>query len=195
MKLSFFHQIIFLICCILTFMPVSKIEAIEDTDIEYLGTAKEIVPCPGDDRGDRKCNHDPTHRVCARLVDNTNGQCKRLNWGTENFWQITHQEEWDWHELICSNETRPELGSKPKPSGEHWCICMWATEGLINEVGCENVHFQCDATDVNYILGKYLDRDVSGKTVEITNAKCCMLQKCGAYITKKTKDDLEKNCP
>ena len=29
-------------------MPVSKIEAIEDTDIEYLGTAKEIVPCPGD---------------------------------------------------------------------------------------------------------------------------------------------------
>ena len=164
MKLSFFHQIIFLICCILTFMPVSKIEAIEDTDIEYLDTAKEIVPCPGDgnfffhfsqlkidfrslwpleyivifdnilDRGDRKCNHDPTHRVCARLVDNTNGQCKRLNWGTENFWQITNQEDWDWHKLICSNETRPELGSKPKPSGEHWCICMWATEGLINEV-------------------------------------------------------------
>ena len=53
------------------------------------------------------------------------------------------------------------------------------------------MHFQCDATDVNYILGEYFDRDVSGKMVEITNAKCCMLQKCGAYVTKKTNDDLD----
>ena len=86
------------------------------------------------DRGDRKCNHDSTHRVCARLVDNTNGQCEPLNWGTQNFWQITNQEDWDWHKLICSDKTRPELGSKQKPSGEDWCICMWATEELINEV-------------------------------------------------------------
>ena len=67
-------------------------------------------------------------------MDNTNGQCKPLNWGTQNFWNITNQENWDWHQLICSNKTRPELGSIPKPSGEHWCICMWATEELINKV-------------------------------------------------------------
>ena len=24
--------------------------------------------CPGDTRGDRKCNHDSTHRVCANMV-------------------------------------------------------------------------------------------------------------------------------
>ena len=67
-------------------------------------------------------------------MDNTNGQCEPLNWGTQNFWQITNQTKWDWHDLICSNETRPELGSIRKPSGEDWCICMWATEGLINKV-------------------------------------------------------------
>ena len=27
----------------------------------------EIAPCPGDTRGDRRCNHDPTHRVCAKV--------------------------------------------------------------------------------------------------------------------------------
>ena len=55
------------------------------------------------------------------------------------------------------------------------------------QVKCENVHFQCNATDVNYILGKYHDTDVHGKKVEITNAKCCMLQKCAKFVTKETK--------
>ena len=83
------------------------------------------------DRGDRKCNHDRTHRVCAKLVDNTNGQCKRLKWGTKDFWEITDQVKWEWSKLICSDEDRY---GEPKPSGEHWCICMWATERLINKV-------------------------------------------------------------
>ena len=53
-------------------------------------------------------------------------------------------------------------------------------------VECENVHFQCSATDVNYILGKYHDTDVHGEKVEITNAKCCMLNKCRDYVTDST---------
>ena len=34
--------------------------------VAALATA-EIKPCPGDTRGDRRCNHDPTHRVCAKV--------------------------------------------------------------------------------------------------------------------------------
>ena len=48
MKLSSFHQNIFLFCCILTFMPLSKIEATEESSEEYLDTAKEVIACPGD---------------------------------------------------------------------------------------------------------------------------------------------------
>ena len=89
------------------------------------------------DRGDRKCNHDRTHRVCAKLVDNKNGQCKRLQWGTKNFWEITDQVKYDWSKLICSDKTRsgdPKLDGLSADEREHWCICMWATEGLINKV-------------------------------------------------------------
>ena len=39
------------------------------------------------DRGDRKCNHDYTHRVCAQLLKD--GTCEPKMWGSENFWQIT----------------------------------------------------------------------------------------------------------
>ena len=49
---------------------------------------------------------------------------------------------------------------------------------------------------MNFILDAYLDRDVNGNIVEITNAKCCMLQKCGEYVTKKTYEGLKKiDCP
>jgi len=195
MRISSLYQNTFLFCCIVALMPLSNTKAVEEDSDVYLDNAKEVVPCPGDDRGDRKCNHDRTHRVCAKLVDNTNGQCKRLKWGTKDFWEITDQVKWEWSKLICSDEDRY---GEPKPSGEHWCICMWATERLINKVGCDNVHFECDATDVNYILGEYLDRDVNGEVVEITNAKCCMLKKCPSFVTKETKENLDKSglvCP
>ena len=55
------------------------------------------------------------------------------------------------------------------------------------------MHINCNATDVNYILGAYLDRDVSGNIVEITNAKCCMIQKCGAFVTKETDEALKES--
>jgi len=195
MRISSLYQNTFLFCCIVALMPLSNTKAIEENSDVYLDEAKEVVPCEGDDRGDRKCNHDRTHRVCAKLVDNTNGQCKRLKWGTKDFWEITDQVKWEWSKLICSDEDR---NGNPKPSGENWCICMWATERLINKVGCDNVHFECDATDVNYILGQYLDRDVNGELLEITNAKCCMLKKCPSFVTKETKRNLDESglvCP
>merc|ERR1712228_982587 len=40
-----------------------------------------LKPCPGDTRGDRRCNHDSTHRVCAKIgVEGT------------NFWEFTGQD-------------------------------------------------------------------------------------------------------
>ena len=66
------------------------------------------------------------------------------------------------------------------------------------QVKCDNVHFQCEATDVNYILGKYHDTDVHGDKIEITNAKCCMLKKCGSFVTKETKKKISSEgmkCP
>ena len=68
--------------------------------------------------------------MCAKLVDNIDGKCKKLKWGSKNFWQLTDQIQYDWSELICSDKTRD---GNTKLSGEHWCICMWATEKLINE--------------------------------------------------------------
>jgi len=186
----FLYKNTFLFLFVLVVIPLSSTKAIDET-IED----REIVPCPGDDRGDYKCNHDATHRVCAKLVDNQKGQCKRLKWGTKNFWELTDQVKYDWSKLICSDKDRY---GNTKPSGEHWCICMWATEKLINKVECDNVHFQCDATDVNYILSKYHDTDVHGDQVEITNAKCCMLKKCGDFVTTETKAKIDAeglSCP
>jgi len=192
MKIPNSYQNILLICCIVILMPLSSTKVIEENSGDvYADTEKPVVPCEGDDRGDYKCNHDATHRVCAKLVDNSEGNCTRLKWGTQNFWEITDQVKYDWSQLICNDTDRY---GNPKPSGENWCICMWATEGLINKVGCDNVHFQCDATDVNYILRAYNeDTDVHGNQVEITNAKCCMLKKCPSFVTKETKEILDNS--
>ena len=173
MKIPSSRQNILLICCIVILMPLSSTKVIdENSDDVYADTEKEVVPCPGDgnfdvlqnknqitnknysnelclkfnpiiflDRGDYKCNHDATHRVCAKLVDNSEGNCTRLKWGTQNFWEITDQVKYDWSQLICNDTDRY---GNPKPSGENWCICMWATEGLINKViyiifGCPKI--------------------------------------------------------
>ena len=67
--------------------------------------------------GDYKCTHDQTHRVCAKLVDNSDGSCTELQWplGTKmvSFWDITDQQGWNWKDKICS---------APNP-GDSWCIC------------------------------------------------------------------------
>mmetsp|Transcript_53973 Transcript_53973/g.150097 ORF Transcript_53973/g.150097 Transcript_53973/m.150097 type:complete len:213 (+) Transcript_53973:92-730(+) len=123
--------------------------------------AGEVARCPGEgDRyGDHKCNHDPTHRVCAQLLDSS-GQ--PLSWGPKgDFWEITGQKAFQWDGEIRANH------------GDSWCICMWATARLITSVGCESVHLHCDATDVPYILKSYEDGGV-----DLEPAKQCLQQKC-----------------
>ena len=66
--------------------------------------------CEGDTRGDRRCNHDSTHRVCAKIGD-----------PTTSFFHFTHQPNW------CN--TRGHYGGKYgdqlRCPEEHptWCIC------------------------------------------------------------------------
>eukprot|EP00933_Yihiella_yeosuensis_P028232 TRINITY_DN2205_c0_g1_i2.p2 TRINITY_DN2205_c0_g1~~TRINITY_DN2205_c0_g1_i2.p2 ORF type:complete len:164 (-),score=39.24 TRINITY_DN2205_c0_g1_i2:281-772(-) len=123
-------------------------------------SGESIAVCPGEsDRyGDRKCNHDETHRVCAQLLDKS-GQ--PISWGSGDFWQITGQEAFKWDADIRAN------------GGDSWCICMWATATLIKKVGCSNVHLHCDSTDTSYVLGKYNDGGVDLKA-----AHDCLKQKC-----------------
>jgi hypothetical protein len=122
----------------------------------------EIAVCPGEgDRyGDFKCNHDKTHRCCAKLLDE-NGEPQ--SWGEGDFWEITGQKDWQWDDKIRD----------PPNPGDSWCICMWATADLINSVGCENVHIRCDATDVKFMLGSYHD---GGRDLSVAND--CLRYKC-----------------
>merc|ERR1712023_306964 len=83
-----------------------------------LASAINICPGEGPRYGDYKCNHDSTHRVCARLK-NPSGE--KLQWGSGDFWAITRQPDWS-----------SQVGSDPKNPGGDWCICMWATARLIS---------------------------------------------------------------
>jgi len=118
----------------------------------------DIAPCPGEgDRyGDHKCSHDPTHRVCAQLLDKDG---KPLSWGDGDFWKITGQSSW-------AEDIRAE-------NGDSWCICMWATESLIAKVGCDNVHINCEATDIPYLL-----RSVSDGGWDLSTSRECIKKKC-----------------
>merc|ERR1712070_706589 len=134
-----------------------------------ISTAAAINVCPGEsDRyGDHKCNHDNTHRVCARLLDPAG---KPLSWGQGDFWAITGQRAWQWDSTIRAN------------NGDSWCICMWATARLIQAAGCDNVHLHCESTDLNYVMSSYTDGRVS-----LAPAKECLQRKCmSAAATNKS---------
>merc|ERR1719274_178314 len=115
-------------------------------------TSPDISVCPGEGAryGDHKCNHDQTHRVCAKLLD-SNGQPE--SWGPNgDFWQITGQKAWQWDDEIRKN------------NGDSWCICMWATAHLVEAAGCENVHLHCDSTSICHVLKNYHDGGVKLNT-------------------------------
>lgn len=127
--------------------------------------AAEVEVCPGEGPryGDFKCNHDGTHRVCAKLIESS-ADATPLSWGPAgDFWQITGQKAFQWNDRIAA---------APNP-GDSWCICMWATASLIEKVGCDNVHLRCDATDVNFVLSSYHD---GGHQLDAAHA--CIRKKC-----------------
>lgn len=149
-------------------VSANLISLIQTSQTHYISKS-DVAPCPGEgDRyGDHKCSHDPTHRVCAQLLDKGG---KTLSWGKGDFWKITHQPSW-------AADIRAQ-------KGDSWCICMWAAAQLINATGCENVHLRCEATDVDYVLGKYTD---GGQDLEPAHE--CLKKKCpgkaAALLTKR----------
>ena len=103
--------------------------------------------------------------MCAQLVGEDR---KPLEWGPKgDFWLITGQKQWQWDE---------QIRSEPNP-GDSWCICMWAFARLVKTVGCENVHFRCDSTDLKYVLSSYHDGGV-----DLEPAHACIKQKCPTAI-------------
>lgn len=79
-----------------------------------------LAPCPGDTRGDGRCDKDASHRVCAAL--------------DPSFFAHTRQRDW------CA-QTRDAAHCT-------WCICKWALDDWVRGVGCDRVSLRCDATDV-----------------------------------------------
>lgn len=128
---------------------------------------EEVEVCPGDTRGDFKCNHDETHRVCAKLVDTSGGTCTPQLWGDKDFWELTNQTSVEWKDDVC-NEPNP---------GEYWCICMWATAKLINQVGCDNITIKCDATSIKHIM-----QSTSDGNDNLDEEHACLRQKCPTYF-------------
>jgi len=114
--------------------------------------------------GDAKCNHDSTHRVCAKLVDENT--MDPLTWGSAgDFWMITGQKQWQWDQDIINEPN----------AGDSWCICMWAFANLISKVGCDNIHIRCPSTDVSYVLDRYDDYGH-----DLTAAHECLKKTCPA---------------
>merc|ERR1712012_1283516 len=166
------HCNIFLILNIIVFKATACFSSDKDS---------QISKCPGEGPryGDYKCNHDRTHRVCAKLVDNPTS-CKELSWNEDgsSFWDITGQQRWNWKDKICA---------APNP-GDSWCICMWATANLIKEVGCDNVHIHCESTDVSYVMSSYQDGGWDLQQAKSCLQRKCILQNDGRYVNAGTLD-------
>ena len=102
-----------------------------------------LTKCGGDTRGDGMCNHDQTHRVCAKIGD-----------PESTFWEFTGQRSWcgtsyyDDDPIRFNTDTYKQIRCPVEEPT--WCICKWATEKWINQIhgGCDSVEIDCKATDV-----------------------------------------------
>ena len=126
-----------------------------------------LKQCAGDTRpgldpkDDRKCNHDSTHRVCAKIGE-----------PDTSFWHFTGQTSWC-GSSYDDNANNWMSETRCPPDKPTWCICKWATEKWINGEGCDNIEIDCDATDVCNLKASYVDYDV-----DLANARKCIEDKC-----------------
>ena len=126
--------------------------------INLINCQVSMKKCGGDTRGDGKCNHDPTHRVCARIGD-----------PDTTFWGFTHQQSWCGTAYPWDDPTNIRC-PQDNPT---WCICKWATQRWIEGEKCENVEIDCEATDVCDLKTSYSDFKV-----KLDDAKNCIKSKC-----------------
>lgn len=127
--------------------------------------------CKGDTRGDQRCNHDPTHRVCAQIGDvNADGSA------ATSFWQHTRQTSW------CGTRGRyyGTHGSDVRcpPENPTWCICKWATADWIQGESCnDQINIDCAASDI-CATSQGLYFSYNDYQVNLQPAHLCAAQKC-----------------
>lgn len=99
--------------------------------------------CPGMSGKSHKCNQDLTNRVCAKLLDD---EGQPLDWGGQSFFDLIGRplRSQGWEELI------------QEEGGDSSCISMWMLAKAISRQGCENIHINCAATGVNFVMDRYL---------------------------------------
>ena len=124
--------------------------------------------CAGDTRGDKKCSHDSTHRVCAEIgLPDT------------SFWRFTGQHSW------CNTRGGYSLspnGNDLRCPTSHptWCICKWATASWIRGEGCTDaINIDCDATDI-CATQEGLYYSYSDFNQDLMPARKCVKKKCPA---------------
>jgi len=120
-----------------------------------------LASCAGDTRGDQKCNHDETHRVCAKIGE-----------ASTSFWKFTGQQSW------CGSDNYGDGKIACPADKPTWCICKWATAKWIKGETCnDNINIECAATDICAteagLFFSYTDGDVA-----LGPAHDCIMQKC-----------------
>jgi len=142
-------------------MGSTEIPLIVLLTLASIATVATLEPCPGDTRGDRRCNFDATHRVCAKIgVQGT------------SFWRFTNQRSW----CNTRGNYRGLWGKNLRCPADNptWCICKWATARWIKGQGCDDtIQFDCEATDVCN-----LKRTKTDYGVDMGPAHACMEKKC-----------------
>ena len=147
-------------------LTASAVDAFSGRPAPVLAQPTQTV-CLGDTRGDRRCNHDSTHRVCAKIGE-----------PDTSFWQHTGQHSW------CN--TRGRYGGtygnnmRCPLTAPTWCICKWATASWIRGEGCNaNIDIDCAATDIcataSGLFFSYADFNT-----DLHPARECAQRKCAA---------------
>ena len=91
-----------------------------------------------------------SHHICVRDVAARDAQGR-------NFCDVTGQDDW------CS---RGRKGN--------WCVCEWAFDAMVRDVGCDALRVRCEAT--NRLALEHYER--SG-TAHAAAAAACLRRQCG----------------
>lgn len=134
-----------------------------------------LAVCPGESRGDHKCNQG-SYRVCLQLL-NPDGTPKILGKGL-NWWQWSNQTDVQWDDAMQAS------------GGDHWCSCGLCVAEAVQKFGCKSLQIQCDATDLAFVE--------AAPTADSAYQplKDCILQKCssaGGKTTRLYSGSIQKN--
>lgn len=99
-----------------------------------------------------------------------------MQWGSSDFYDIVGEDFWEITGISNPNWEDEIVGNH----GDSRCIDMWATAFMVRDLGCENVHIRCDATDVSYLMTAYSLGSSSIPTEVWDGARSCLADKCVA---------------